>query len=103
METPSMHSQPCVYILASKSRRLYVGVTSDLQRRLAQHIVGTLGGFTSRYAINRLVHVETTRRMNEAIAREKQLKNWRRSKKIELIEALNPMWENLSVSWKWRT
>jgi putative endonuclease len=97
-----MHRQPCVYILASRSRRLYVGVTSHLQRRWFEHFLGTNRGFTSRYRIDRLVYVETTQRMSDAIAREKQLKPWRREKKIALIEATNPPWEDYSIEWGWR-
>jgi putative endonuclease len=86
-----------VYILASKSRRLYIGITSDLERRVWQHKTKALGGFTARYNIDRLVHVEDYSDVHEAIAREKQLKNWRREKKIALIASRNPTWRDLSV------
>jgi putative endonuclease len=84
-----------VYILASKSHRLYVGVTNDLTHRLFQHRNGEVT-FTSKYRINRLVHVETTADVMAAIIREKQLKAWRRSKKINLIESANPTWMDLA-------
>jgi len=97
-----MHRQPCVYILASRTRRLYVGVTTNLPRRWFEHFHATQNGFTSRYRIDRLVYVETTRKVEDAIAREKQLKPWRREKKVALIEAANPTWEDLAVVWGWR-
>ena len=85
-----------VYILASRSRTLYVGVTNDLPRRLAQHRAGA-NEFSARYRCARLVFVETARDARAAIAREKQIKRWRREKKIALIQALNPAWEDLSA------
>ena len=88
-----------VYIVASRSRRLYIGVTSDLQRRLAQHKEKTIDGFTKRYNIDRLVHFEETTDIHSALAREKQIKGWRREKKVLLIEEKNPLWGDLSVSW----
>ena len=84
-----------VYILASKSRRLYVGVTSNLELRLAQHRSG-MSTHTSRYRITRLVHFETTENINAAIAREKQIKAWRREKRVQLIETTNPTWDDLA-------
>jgi len=88
----------CVYILASKSRALYVGVTNDLARRLGEHHAG-LGGYTSRYGINRLVYYETTFDVTAAITREKELKTWRRAKKLTLINTANPRWQDLSEEW----
>jgi len=88
-----------VYILASRSRRLYVGVTNNLERRLAQHKSKAIEGFTKRYNINRLVHFEETTDIHSAITREKQIKGWRREKKVLLIEEKNPLWDDLSVSW----
>ena len=85
-----------VYILANRSRTLYTGVTSNLARRLYQHRSGLIAGFTGRYAVHRLVHVETATSPRDAIAREKQIKRWTRAKKIALIEAANPTWEDLS-------
>jgi putative endonuclease len=88
-----------VYILASKTRRLYVGVTGDLPRRIFQHKTGAIPGFARRYGITRLVYVEVTGRAGDAIAREKQIKGWLRCKKIALIEQQNPSWADLSDEW----
>jgi putative endonuclease len=89
--------QPAVYLLANKTRgTLYIGVTSDLVRRLYQHRFGDFPGFTSRYQLHRLVHFELFGTMELAIAREKQLKNWHRPWKINLIEAANPDWRDLA-------
>jgi putative endonuclease len=86
----------CVYILASLGRRLYVGVTSNLARRLEEHHELDPSSFTGRYLINRLVHVECCGRALDAIAREKEIKGWSRSKKVALIEASNPHWRDLT-------
>ncbi len=83
-----------VYILTNRSGTLYTGVTNDVARRLAEHAAGS--GFTSRYAIDRLVYVEEHPRAVDAIAREKQIKGWRREKKVALINAANPGWTDLS-------
>ena len=88
-----------VYILASKSRTLYTGVTSDLRRRLYQHHEGSGSGFTRRYSVHRLVHVDTAPNPRDAIAREKQIKRWSRRKKVALIEAANPEWRDLTADW----
>ncbi len=88
-----------VYVLSSATRRLYVGVTNDLIRRVHEHKCGTASRFTHRYGINRLVCVETTTSVRDAIAREKQIKGWLRWKKIALIEAQNQKWDDLSASW----
>ena len=88
-----------VYILASASNTLYVGVTNDLPRRLYQHRHKLIPGFSSRYNINRLVHYEETTDVRSAIAREKQIKAWGRSKKTSLIEASNPAWNDLGAAW----
>jgi putative endonuclease len=86
-----------VYILASRSRVLYIGVTRDLQQRLAQHRSFTNPrSFTARYDVTKLVYSEEYTYVNDAIARETQLKTWRRAKKVELIEAENPNWEDLA-------
>jgi len=85
-----------VYILANRSRTVYTGVTNNLERRLYQHRSGLISGFTSRYAIHRLVHVEVAANPRDAIEREKQIKRWRRSKRVALIEATNPEWADLS-------
>ena len=91
--------QPCVYILASGSNgTLYVGVTSDLLRRIAEHRKGVFDGFTKRYAIKRLVYWELAGSMEAAILREKQIKRWRREWKRNLIERDNPSWNDLAVA-----
>ena len=87
-----------VYILASKSRRLYVGVTNDLERRVYEHRARQVT-FTSRYRIDRLVYFETTGNPAAAIEREKKIKGWLRSRKIDLIESMNPTWRDLAASW----
>jgi putative endonuclease len=84
-----------VNILASRSRCLYVGVTNDLRRRLAEHRAGRVT-FTARYRCARLVYFDTTSDVRAAIARETQLKRWRRAKKVALIERMNPGWEDLA-------
>ena len=88
-----------VYLLASKSRRLYVGVTNNLERRLYEHKSKQFEGFTKKYNIDRLVYFEQTTDILSAIAMEKQIKSWNRSKKIGLVESNNPTWEDLSVEW----
>jgi putative endonuclease len=88
-----------VYIMASKSRTLYTGVTSNLERRVLQHRGKVFPGFTARYNINRLVHYEVFGEIVAAIAREKQIKSWGRAKKIALIESLNRDWKDLSAAW----
>jgi putative endonuclease len=87
-----------VYILASRSRRLYVGVTNDLLVRLAQQRDGQCT-FTARYRISRLVYFECTANVMSAIAREKQIKAWRRAKRVALIERSNPTWDDLAAAW----
>jgi putative endonuclease len=86
-----------VYILASRSKRLYVGVTSNLEQRVAQHKSKAIPGFTSRYNIDRLVWYESTNSAIDAVERERQLKNWRREKKVALIEAENAAWDDLAA------
>ena len=88
--------QPVVYILTSATgRALYIGITTDLSRRLSEHRGGKVT-HTSKYRINRLIFVEPYDTAPDAIAREKQLKGWRRSKKIALINRSNPDWRDLS-------
>jgi putative endonuclease len=87
------------YIVASKSRTLYIGITSDLRHRIFEHKTKAHEGFTSRYNCNRLVRFEQFNDVNVAIAREKELKGWLRSRKIELIQHTNPTWEDLSADW----
>ncbi len=88
-----------VYILASPSRELYIGVTNDLARRLAEHKAGIdPDDYAYRHGAVRLVHVEMTGDVRDAIRREKQLKRWRQIRKIELIECKNPRWCDLALS-----
>ena len=86
-----------VYIMASRSRALYTGMASDLGRRVEQHRTGRGSKHASRYRINRLVYVESYNHVLDAIARETQIKSWRREKKIALIESINPDWLDLEV------
>ena len=88
-----------VYLVANRSRVLYVGVTSDLKTRIRQHREGTFEGFTDAYGCKRLVWFERFTTAGAAIAREKQIKRWRREKKMFLIERENPTWEDLSIAW----
>ena len=91
-----MHRQPALYILASeRNGTLYVGVTGDLIRRVWQHRNGLIEGFTRRYDVHLLVYFEMHDRMDAAIRREKQVKKWRRSWKLRLIEQRNPQWSDL--------
>jgi len=85
-----------VYIMSNRTHVLYIGVTNDLLRRVEEHREGILGGFTSKYKLRRLVYYEHSNDVVAAIAREKQLKNWRREKRIALIERMNPTWSDLS-------
>jgi putative endonuclease len=89
-----------VYILASGTNgTLYIGVTGDLERRVAEHRDGAVPGFTRRYGVKRLIHYEQFGDVNEAIAREKQLKKWNRAWKLNLIERDNPHWDDLAAAW----
>jgi putative endonuclease len=91
--------EPCVYILANRRQgTLYTGVTSNLPERIFQHRAGLTPGFSSRYGCNRLVFYERHERMDEAIAREKQIKGGSRARKIALIEAMNPDWKDLYMN-----
>ncbi len=89
-----------VYILSDRSRRLYIGMTNDIVLRVAQHREHRPGAYTARYNIDRLVYFERFQYVNNAIAREKELKDWNRAKKIALIEHENPTWEDLSEKWR---
>ena len=89
----------CVYIMASRSRRLYIGVTNELRRRVWEHKCGAIPGFTRRYRITSLVYFEQTSDVRAAISREKQLKRWPRPRQDRLIEADNAGWLDLSVDW----
>ena len=83
--------------MTNRSRTLYVGMTNDLRRRVLEHKSHTLPGFTKNYSIDRLLYFEETNSANAAIAREKQLKRWSRTKKIALIERENPDWSDLAA------
>lgn len=87
-----------VYIIASRSHNFYVGVTNDIGRRVQEH-KRLCEGFTARYNVDRLVWYKIYGDVRDAIAREKQIKPWRREKKIRLIESLNPTWQDLSEEW----
>jgi putative endonuclease len=89
-----------VYILGSGAGTLYVGVTNDLEQRVAQHREGSIEGFTSRYGLDRLLYFEETSDVFAAITREKQIKGWRREKKVDLIRTVNPSWRDLSKAGK---
>ncbi|HEX8210540.1 MAG TPA: GIY-YIG nuclease family protein [Longimicrobium sp.] len=83
-----------VYILASRSRTLYVGVTRDLTRRMYQH--RQQPAFTARYAVTRLVYFEHTNDIRAALEREKEIKGWKRARKLDPVKSLNPAWEELA-------
>ena len=89
-----------VYILANWNHSvLYIGVTNDLQRRVYEHRQELVEGFTKKYHVHKLVYYEQTGDVKAALAREKQLKGWRREKKDALVEAMNPDWNDLSETW----
>ena len=88
-----------VYVLSSRSRTLYTGVTNNLTRRLKEHREGLIPGFTSRYRIHRLVYFERYKSVHRAIARENEIKGWLRVKKVALIEEHNPTWDDLAAGW----
>ncbi|MBI4301682.1 MAG: GIY-YIG nuclease family protein [Chloroflexi bacterium] len=88
-----------VYIMTNHSDTLYTGVTNDLQRRVYEHKQKLVEGFTAKYNLNMLVYYEATEDVQSAIRREKQIKGWRRAKKIALIESTNPQWRDLSERW----
>lgn len=91
--------QPCVYLLASrKNGTLYVGVTSDLIKRIWEHKSDAVEGFTKKYGVHTLVWYETHENMESAISREKAIKGWKRQWKLELIEKENPQWNDLYSS-----
>ena len=89
-----------VYIMSNKSRRLYVGITSKRYKRVFQHKYKLLSGFTSRYTFDMLVYYEEFSQVASAITREKEIKGWRREKKLKLILAENPDWQDLSLEWE---
>jgi putative endonuclease len=88
-----------VYMMTNVTGMLYTGVTNDLERRVYEHKNKLVDGFTSRYNITKLVFFENTDDVTVAIEREKQIKGWLRKKKVALIEAMNPTWQDLSEDW----
>ena len=89
-----------VYMLTNQTHQvLYIGVTNDLNRRLNEHRLGAVPGFTQKYRVHYLVYYEQTTDVKAALAREKQLKGWNRAKKNALIAGLNPSWRELSEDW----
>ena len=86
-----------VYIMTNRSKTLYTGVTNNLERRVHEHKMKSIAGFTSKYNITRLVYYEETTDVLSAISREKTIKGWVRAKKLALIESVNPTWQDLSV------
>ena len=87
------------YIMASKTKTLYTGMTNDLERKVYEHRSKIVKGFTSKYNVTELVWYEEFLDVNEAISAEKVIKGWRRSKKVSLIEAQNPNWIVLAANW----
>ena len=92
-------SKHYAYIMNSPTGTLYTGVTNDLMRRVYEHKHKVVEGFTRTYNVTRLAYFEETTDTASAIAREKQIKGWRRSKKIELIKSMNPTWRDLAEDW----
>ena len=88
-----------VYILTNRTRRLYIGVTNDLLRRVFEHKQKLVPGFTSTYNLTWLAYYEATDDIHSAISREKQVKTWGRTKKMALVETMNPNWQDLSAEW----
>ncbi len=85
--------------MSNYSGTLYVGMTNDLERRVVEHKSKEVPGFTKKYNVTKLVYVETTSDVSAAIERERQIKSWRRSKKIALVEEMNPGWRDLTLDW----
>ena len=88
-----------VYIMSGRTRTLYIGVTNNIERRVYEHRKKSVPGFTSKYCLDRLVYFEEHVDIREAVGREKQIKPWRREKKVALLESLNPRWRDLSRDW----
>ena len=85
-----------IYIMSNVSKMLYTGMTNNLSKRVEDHQLDRNEGFTSRYNIHRLIYYEEFQDVRKAIAREKEIKGWRREKKVVLIEGINPSWKDLS-------
>ena len=94
-----MDKQYYVYIMTNRSGTLYIGVTNDLVRRVYEHRMKLIDGFTKQYHLTQLVYYEAGSDIVEAIAREKQLKGWSRAKKLALIKTMNPQWNDLGTEW----
>lgn len=88
-----------VYIMASKSRVLYTGMTNNLSARVLEHKSGRIEGFTKRFRVHRLVYFESYNYVRSAIAREKEVKHWVRKRRVALIESMNPTWQDLAGNW----
>ncbi len=88
-----------IYIMSSKTGTLYTGITSNIKKRVYEHKNHLIPGFTDTYNVNRLVYVEIFGDALSAIAREKQIKRWRREKKVKLIDSTNPKWDDLAADW----
>lgn len=91
--------QYCVYIMASSSKVIYIGVTNNLERRVYEHKNHLVKGFTHKYSITKLVYYEETNDVIAAISREKQIKAWLRKRKLDLVESMNPTWKDLAKDW----
>ena len=89
-----------IYIMANETLMLYVGVTNSLESRVLQHRSKESDAYTRRYNLTRLVYFEEFADIRDAIAREKQLKGWRRARKIDLIRSINPRWRDLASDWR---
>ena len=100
---PRTMNQYWVYMVSSYRGTLYTGVTNDLLRRMYEHRHKLTDGFTKRYNASKLMYYEQTDDVESAIAREKQIKGWLRSKKVALIESLNPQWRDLAEGWSEET
>ena len=100
MSSSGQYHSYWVYIVTNKRNgTLYIGVTNALKRRLWQHKTKAIEGFTKRHGLDRLVHCEEFLDIKRAIAREKEIKGWLRVKKLALIEASNPSWQDLGADW----
>jgi putative endonuclease len=99
-KNPKNMRQYYIYIMSSKSRTLYTGVTNDLRRRVYEHKHKLTSGFTAKYNITQLVYYEATSDIRSAITREKQIKGWLRAKKVASVESINPGWQDLSADWR---
>ena len=85
--------------MSNRSRTLYAGVTGNILQRVYEHKTGSVEGFTSRYKLDRLVYWERFQYVGNAIAREKQIKRWKRVKKVQLVVSMNPTWKDLAADW----